>query len=288
MAMAGETTDPTSHAAGSYKLEPRIYELERQNRKLADQNRLIQQQLNDQATEIGALKQQLQASAAPVQDLQQEVPKVKQQVAKIEKQEKSVPFSVGFRTGWAESPFDMPGGYFYGAFLNDRLLTQEDGIPYGDVSGELMTGVILGNHATTSGNLATIAGLHKGPASSWLTTIEMEPTVQYHLDLASVGLGSLKALRPYALAGPGMWISLLSTPVVNTSGPGARFRHTDADFQPGGVYGLGFNVRLGDLMSVAPIEGVLDKTALGAEWRYNEMANGEQFQQYTGSLSFGW
>ncbi len=47
-----------------------------------------------------------------------------------------------------------PGGFFYGAFINDRLFTQEDGIPYGDVSGELMAGVVLGNHAVASGNLA--------------------------------------------------------------------------------------------------------------------------------------
>lgn len=91
------------------------------------------------------------------------------------------------------------------------------------------------------------------------------------------------------LAGPGMWISLMTTPVDNKGNiPGNRFRHTDADFQPGGVYGLGFNLRLGDLVAVPATEGVLDKTSLGAEWRYNAMANGEQFQQYTGSLAFGW
>ncbi len=86
-----------------------------------------------------------------------------------------------------------------------------------------------------------------------------------------------------------MWISLLSTPGSDTGSiPASRFRHTDADFQPGGVYGLGFDLRLGELLSMPAIEGVLDKTLLAAEWRYNEMANGKQFQQYTGSLSFGW
>lgn len=183
--MAGGSADPSP--ASARELEKRIERLEQANRTLAERNRSIQQQLSEQAGEIGALKQQLQASAAPVRNLQQKVPRMKQQVAAIEKQQKSVPFSVGFWTGWAESPYDMPGGFFYGAFLNDRLLTQEDGIPYGDVSGELMAGVILGNHAVTSGNLASALGV-VGPASSWLTTVEIEPTLQYHLDLASVGL----------------------------------------------------------------------------------------------------
>jgi len=26
---------------------------------------------------------------------------------------------------------------------------------------------------------------------------------------------------------------------------------------------------------------------VGAEWRFNELANGENFQQYTGSIAFG-
>jgi hypothetical protein len=38
---------------------------------------------------------------------------------------------------------------------------------------------------------------------------------------------------------------------------------------------------------VPPIQPILDRIAVGAEWRYNGMANGEQFQQYTGSVSIG-
>ena len=84
-----------------------------------------------------------------------------------------------------------------------------------------------------------------------------------------------------------MWISLMSTPAVNGNAPGSGFRHYDADFQPGGVYGLGFTWLLGDSLSVPAIQRVLNRTSLGAEWRYT-MTNGEQFQQYTGSLGIGW
>jgi hypothetical protein len=198
-----------------------------------------------------------------------------------------IPFQVGFRTGWSESPYEMPGGVFYSAFLNHRLLTQEDGIPYGFVSGELMAGVTLGNHAVTTGNLASALGV-VGPASSSLLTLEIEPTVQYHLNMASVGAPKLAAIEPYVLGGPGIWISMMSTPVVNKGSiPGNGFRHQDADLQPGGVVGLGFDLRLGKLAKVDAIQGVLDKTTAGAEWRYNYLGNGQKFNQYTGSVAFG-
>jgi hypothetical protein len=290
-AMAGELLPAKANSTGVRNLaglEKKIEQPEEANRLLAAENHTIQKDLAEQEAKIVALQQQLQASAVPVRELQEEMPLVRHQVATMEKNREHLPVSVGFRTGWAESPYDMPGGFFYGAFLNHRLLTQSDGIPHGEISGELMVGAIFGNHAMTNANLASQLGV-VGPNSSWLTTVEIEPTVQYHLDLSSVGLASLEAIKPYVLAGPGMWISLMSTPVhVSKSVPGNGFRHSDADVQPGGVYGLGFDVQLGKLVSIPAIEGVLDKTAFGAEWRYNTMANGEQFQQYTGSLTFGW
>lgn len=264
----------------------RIEQLERENRALVGQNRAIQDQITSQQAEIAALKSQLEASMQPIRNFQHAAPELKQQVAEIVKQQKRLPVSVGFLTGWAESPYDMPGGFFYGAYLRDQLLTEEDGIPAGSVSGELMAGVVMGNHAVTKANLASSLGL-VGPVSTWLDTVEIEPTAQYHLDLDAVGLKPIDFIQPYVLAGPGMWISLLSTPVVNKGSiPGNGFRHSDADFQAGGVYGIGFQLSLADLKS-RPIQGILDKTSLGAEWRYNMLANGEQFQQYTGLVNIG-
>ena len=60
----------------------------------------------------------------------------------------------------------------------------------------------------------------------------------------------------------------------------------NADVQPGGVYGLGFELALSEL-NAPPIQRILNRLSVGAEWRYNELANGEGFQQYTGSLSIG-
>ncbi len=128
---------------------------------------------------------------------------------------------MGFRVGYSESPYGMPGGLRYSAFLNYRLLTQEDGVPFGDISGELEAGLVKGGGTATVNNLATILIPSLGAQKTWLDTVEIQPTVQYHLNLASAGEPALAQLKPYVLAGPGIWISMLSTPVVNgAKGPG--------------------------------------------------------------------
>ncbi len=282
----GRALAASSDAASRHAMEKRIELLEKQNQMLEQQNRAVQEQINAQKAQIDALRQELHGSVQPVAQLQQEMPKVREQMSKIEERQSDLPFEVGFRTGWAESPYKMPGGFFYSAYLNHRLLTAEDGIPGGFVSGELMAGAVFGNHAVTGANL--YGTLTHSAESSWLDTVEIQPTVQYHLEPAELGYREIEWFRPYLLAGPGMWINLLSTPIVaSTNQPGARFRHYDADLQGGGVFGLGYELALSALR-VPPIQRILNKTYLGAEWRYNALANGEGFNQYTGSVAFGW
>jgi len=202
------------------------------------QNRAIQQENRDLRSQVLELKQQVQPAAAQKASIDQEVKaQVQQQVAPLAQQvnatsavQRELPYGVGFRVGYSESPYRMPGGLRYSAFLNFRLLTEEDGIPFGDVTGELEAALVQGNGAKTVNNLATILVPPIGPAESWLQTVEIQPTVQYHLNLASLGFPKLAELKPYALAGPGVWISMFSTPVVNKApGPGQGFRATDAD-----------------------------------------------------------
>ncbi|HUO05600.1 MAG TPA: hypothetical protein VMU16_10435 [Candidatus Binataceae bacterium] len=219
--------------------------------------------------------------------LQKDVPELSQRVSSVERKQSESSTEVGFRTGWSESPYDMPGGFFYGAYLNHRLLDRDDGIPGGFVSGELMAGAVFGNHATTSANLTSTLGV-TGPSSSWLDTVEIQPTVQYHLEPAALGYEQLSWIKPYALAGPAIYISWMSTPVVvKGNEPGNGFRHGDADVQGGGVFGLGTQLSFSAL-KMPVVQGILNRTSAGAEWRYNQMGNGEGFNQYTGSLSFGW
>jgi hypothetical protein len=267
-------------------MQAQIDLLQKQNDLLVKQNQAIEQQLSQQKSEIDSLRQQMQSTAQPVAQLQQDTARMKQQFADVEQKQSRLPFEVGFRTGWGESPYDMPGGFFFGAYLNHMLLSEDDGIPGGFVTGELMAGAIMGNNATTNANL--VGRLYNTSSGTWLDTIEIQPTVQYHLDPAALGHPELAAFKPYVLGGPAMYIDLMSTPlVVKNNVPGNSYRHYDADFQAGGVFGTGFELGLNTLR-VPAIQKILDKSFVGAEWRYNQMGNGEGFNQYSGVVSFGW
>ena len=265
----------SDNAASTTEILQRLDALERQNGELR--------------AEVTRLRSQVDANSQHPQIAQTTEDPVAAGVegAPYAAHNRGTPVQVGFRTGWSESPYAMPGGFFYGAFLNHLLLTEEDGIPYGVVTGELMAGVILGNHAVTTANLASQLGV-AGPVSTSLLTLEIQPTVQYHADLARMGLPKLAALDPYVLGGPGIWVSMMTTPVVvKGSIPGSGYRHQDADLQPGGVFGFGSTLRLGKLFEMPAAQGILDKSTVGAEWRYNYLANGAGFNQYTGSVAFG-
>lgn len=286
---------PVAKAQDNAELERKVERLEAQNRALEKETLAVENQLRLQNETINRLRQEVLTTAQPVAAMQKDVPAMQSQLADLQKSQMHT-LQVGFLAGYGESPYDMPGGFFFGAYVPHTLLTIEDGVPYGSISGELMAGVVLGNHAETTGNLASIilgiAGKPLTPFKTWESTIEIQPTAHYNLDLASVGLRQFENIRPYVLAGPGIWISLLTTPVVaghfpfKTVAPGDGYRHTDADLQAGGVYGAGVQLSLKGL-NAPLIQGILDKTAVGAEWRFNELANGENFQQYMGSIALG-
>ncbi len=277
MACMAIATQPKPAMAGdsgaSTLILNRLDQLERQNAELRAEISQLRQTVNNNTQKAS----EAQASAAQAQA---------QIVAYKEQKSTSRDVQVGIRTGYSDSPYAMPGGYFYGAYLSDRLLTEEDGVPYGTVTGELMAGAVLGNNAMTNANLA--GQLTSTWAKTSLTTVEIQPTLQYHADLKSMGLPQLAMLDPYALAGPGFWIGLMSTPVVvHGNVPGSGYKHEDANFEPGGVFGFGTNLKLGKVLESRPIQGVLDRSQVGAEWRYNMLANGEGFNQYTGTVAFG-
>ena len=281
---------PAARAESNARIMARLAAIERENAEL-------RAEVQQQKEAFDAFQQRIEAASqnqsAQVTELNQKViattqqlPKIENQVDYVEQRQFDQPVKVGFRTGWSESPYAMPGGFVYSAYLADRLLSHEDnGIPGGYISGELMAGIVLGNHTNTTANL--VGQLTGKPSYSYLDTIEIQPTAQYHLDFATLGMQQLAFFKPYALVGPGIWISTLSTPLVVTSKvPGNSYRHSDADVQPGGVYGAGFELALSGV-DMPAIQKILNRLSVGAEWRYNGLANGEGFQQYTGSLAIG-
>ena len=124
-------------------------------------NRLdaVERQNNDLRQEVLQLRQQVNANAQRTAEAQKASALATSELSQYVTPKKSGTTQVGLRTGWAESPYAMPGAFFYGAYINHRLLTREDGIPYGDVTGELMAGAVFGNGAKTNGALTGQLGL---------------------------------------------------------------------------------------------------------------------------------
>jgi len=100
------------------QVEQRLDTVEQENRSLREQVLELRQQVNTQAPTVSAMQQHLT----------QDMPKTEQRVANIEKWQEASdqqlaslklheesPFKgsgLGFRAGWSEVPFDLPGGFY--------------------------------------------------------------------------------------------------------------------------------------------------------------------------------
>lgn len=276
----------------------RLDALENENRVLRSELATLKGKVETSTQEVPSLQQAQKV-------VQQELPKIDQRVAKIEtreselRQKQGEPMvGVNFYTGWAESPFKLPGGFFYAASIDHKLWTREDGVPGGMITGEFLVGLTQGNR--TGPITLDTALLGKQPVRAFVNTIEIEPTAKYHLDLEHASyldnpnLGWLKSLAPYALAGPAIFVTIAETPGL-TAGQvplppqfkNRRFQNvTEADIHAGFFVGAGFKYRL-EQIKIPAIQGVLDRLSVGAEWRQNHFANGETLNQYTGAIDLG-
>lgn len=276
----------------------RLDTLENENRELRSEVRQLKGRVEASTQEVPSLQQAQKV-------VQQELPKIDQRVAKVEthqseltKKQREPMFGVNFYAGYSESPFKLPGGFYYAASIDHKLWTEEDGVPGGMISGEFLVGLTQGNR--TNPITLDTALLGKVPVRAFVNTISIEPTAKYHLDLEHASyldnpnLRWLKSLSPYALVGPGMFVTIAESPGL-TAGQvplppqfkGRRFQNvTEADIHPGYFYGVGFKYRL-EQLSIPAIQGVLDRLSVGGEWRQNHFANGETFNQYSGAIDLG-
>jgi hypothetical protein len=193
---------------------------------------------------------------------------------------------IGFRSGWGTSPYDLPGGLYWGVYADHTLFTEADGFPYGSLSVEGSLGFLQGGKETI--DVTTLLGRRQARLA--VNVVEFEPAFKYRVQ-------SLESLEPYVLAGPAIYAPLIESPPLaagQVSFPPELQRHrlpsaTTGTIEGGAGFGLGLRSSLAQL---APRDGLfssqLRQATLGAEWRYHYMARGEQFQQYTvsASLSF--
>jgi hypothetical protein len=290
-AQSGGTTDPSTQAL-LRRLSRRVARVEAQNRELATENRQLQSAMSKSQQQILELQSQVRATSRAVPALQAGIPAMKQQVVRTKaeidafKSDRTAPgTAIGFRQGWSETPFDLPGGIYYGAYISHILVSREDGIPGGDLTGALEAGAVLGGGKNIQ---VTTALLGTRNVSLSEDLVSIQPTLQYHLRI-------FEPFEPYVLGGPSIFVSIpQSSGLIAGQVPlppeirqyGIRSGVTSAEFYAGAVGGLGVQYRLSGLR-VPAIQSILDKITVGAEWRYKYMDDGEQFQQYTGSLALG-
>lgn len=297
-ARAGSTAGDPSVKQMLRQVEQRLDTVEQENQSLRQQVLELRQQVNTQAPTVSAMQQHMTQvmpqTEQRVANIEREQEASDQQVASL-KQKVESPFkgsALGFRAGWSEVPFDLPGGFFWDMHLGHRLFEQRDGIPFGDINGELAIGLIQGNHEPIT--LSTLAGTplaHPVNTQADVSLVTVAPTVRYTLR-------ALEPFEPTVFAGPEILINLfefsplnagqlpippqLSQRGIPTIGSGHVFA--------GAVFGADLQYRLSDIASALNIpasERFFSKITVGPEWRYHAMENGENFQSYSGEITIG-
>ncbi len=272
------------------RLEQRLDTVEQENRALKEQVLELKQQVTPAVTTM----QEMPKTQARVANLEKVMADSDKQLASLKEHTES-PFKgsgLGFRAGWSEVPFDLPGGFYWDAHLGHRLFEQQDGIPFGDINGELAIGLIQGNQKEES--VTTLAGtplVHNVTTRDSATLALIAPTVRYTLR-------ALEPFEPTLIAGPEILINVFETRPLNagqlplppqlrqkgipTIGSGHVFA--------GGVFGVDLQYRLSDVseaLNVHRFDRLFSKITIGPEWRYHAMENGENFNSYAGEITVG-
>jgi hypothetical protein len=276
------------------RLEQRLDTVEQENRALKEQVLELKQQVTPAVTTMQQHMQEMPKTEARVTNLEKVMADSDKQLASL-KEHTDSPFKgsgLGFRTGWSEVPFDLPGGFYWDAHLGHRLFEEQDGIPWGDINGELAIGLIQGNQRAAS--VTTLAGTplqHDVTIRESATLALVSPTVRYTLR-------RLEPFEPTLVAGPEILINVFETRPLNagqlplppqlrqkgipTIGSGHVFA--------GGVFGVDLQYRLSDVaaaLNMHQFERFFSKITLGPEWRYHAMENGENFNSYSGEITIG-
>lgn len=291
-AAGARRSDPSVRGA-LQRLAERVDGLERENRSLRQEVSTLRGQFQATTPAVSALQQQVPQADQRITAVEKKVAADAAKVADVEKKARELPYEIGFRTGYGSAPFGLPGGFDWNAYLNHRLVSQEDGIPYGDLTGEIAIGLLQGNHRPLT--VTTLAGTPlehpvKTQASEELAIVM--PTLQYHMR-------GFRLLNPYFLAGPALAITVAQLRPLNAGQlplpPEARKRGLPtvgtAHVFAGGVFGAGLKLGLSLLASAIDLpvlSPILERTRVGPEFRYHIIENGEDFFEYTGGIGIGW
>lgn len=263
------------------RLEARLQQVENEVDQLRREKHALQQQQDRQKQEAAALKAQLaQMSAAALSDRSS-----RRRNSEDTRVDYTVPGTQwGTRVGWQDFPYhQQQGGFFYSFFIDHRLFSEAEGVPFGDLSAEINVGV--GRSGTDQISDFSDVLLIKRQLNYRQTMLSGWISGKYHLNyFAQYGI------RPYVAGGPGIWADVIeSGPLfIGQSLPSKKLAglklpvDAAAGLYPGGQAGGGFEVSLA--RTHLPY---LERLNVGFDYRYSAWSSGERISNYSFSLSAG-
>jgi hypothetical protein len=264
--------DSASLAERMDKLEAKQRDLEAEVKDLRQEKQAVQAQLEHQKQENAAMKARTDVPAVFTAGEYSENPRRRFEPTT----------EWGTRVGYQDFPYHQAhGGFFYSFFINHALFLEEEGVPFGDLSAEINVG--YGSSGTDQLN-------------DFSTTLLQKYILNYRQTMLSGWIGmrytlnhwAVQGLRPYVVAGPGIWGDVIETPplYIGQQLPSAAIAArkvpvvSGANLYGGGQGGAGFEYNLG-----ATGVPLLRRVNVGLDYRYSAWMSGERFGTYTFSLS---
>jgi hypothetical protein len=262
------------------RLETRMTDLESQLTTLRREKTAVQENLRHQQEVAAQLKAQRahQTESVAVQPLASASADPSE-----DRPRPALVDSWGVRTGYQGFPFGQKeGGFYYGIFVDHQLLSQEEGMPGGDVDLEVGAGV-----GTSGDDQVTVRSSVVGrPVNVDFRQrmISIWPGAKYGLNLwKSYGF------VPYVTAGPGIWVDIIETPPLTG---GLQFptkalaerkvpEIASASLFQGAQGGAGFEYSLAGFKSE-----IFQRMKIGFDYRYSAWTTGQRFNTYSLLLSY--
>lgn len=268
-------------------VEGRVRQLETERAQHQRQMEKTSADLAQERANVVALRQQLQAASTTASETRSGLSKAEAAMSDLKVRSPGAPSTQwGARFGWQGFPFKQRnnGGFFYGVFVDHRLLAETDGVPFGDLDGEIM--IAYGKSEVEDNVKVTTALLGPQKVQFRQHQVSVLAGGRYFLNLWKKDWG----FRPYITGGPGIWVNVVNSPPLlvgqiphppefsakKLSVPGT------AEAFGGGYVGAGWTYSLAgtDLPIVSRLQ-------VGFDYRYNMFATGQRFSMYSFSIAAG-
>lgn len=303
MPLPARSADPTPASSESSSgrvarqlqlIERQQSELEAHYRELEQEKHSVERELEQQRSEVEQLKQELGATSQKAESAQREAQTVSARVEtdarKFSLVEKSfsqylpsIPVAeFGFRQGYSGFPFGQRnGGFVYGGYMSFHLLDQRDGLPFGNLDGDVMIGVAnSGVDSVPNTNLFGQKQVLNVRQTMWPVWF----SVKYFLDLWKP-----YGFRPYVDGGPMILADFItSSPLVVGQVPsGSGLKKRGIPVVGGGNLYEGLAGGAGIEKSFAGTGiPIVDRLTVGFDYKISYIPTGDSWNMFTFHLTF--